>query len=109
MQTTSVEQRRLIGCGFEPPHSAAMPWQPPTGSKGYQHGRPTVCVGYSMNLPEVIEVALARMHWEKGAIESYCQGQPSEQLLDGLAVLDSSVSEMQLWAMTPTKEGGGRE
>jgi hypothetical protein len=61
-------------------------------------------------MPDVTEVFMARMHWEKGALGAYCQGDaPTEVLLDSLAILEAEISAVESWMMTPKKDGGGRE
>jgi hypothetical protein len=108
MQNMTTEQRRMIGCGFEPAHPAAVTWSPPIGGKGYAHGKPTVCVGYTTNLPEVNETSLARLHWSKGAVDAYAQGEPSEALLDSIVILEGAEAHCSSYWMTPKEEGGGR-
>lgn len=111
MQTKTLINRQGMGCGFEPPPPPGVPvvaWCPPGGKVGYSHPRPTICVGYTTNLPEITEVAIARVHWKNGAIVAYCGGeQPTEDLLDAIVELDVAYSTAQLYWMTPAKEGGG--
>lgn len=105
---TTRAQRRSMGCGYEPRSDRASPWQPPGGKAGY--AGPTIehCVGYTAALPEVVEVARARFHWDKGALALSLAGEPlSEGLQLGIEVLESASNCMQSWRMTPAIEGGG--
>ena len=79
-------------------------WQPPDGKHGYAGPQLTTCAGYTCNLPEVREVALARVHWSKGnaAILTI-----NDELLDAIVVMESSYSQLQSWLLTPSKDGGG--
>lgn len=79
-------------------------WQPPCGDVGYRGQPLTVCAGYTCKLPEVGEVATATAHWLKGNAAVLPQ---SEQLLDAILILHASRSQLESWAMTPSKDGGG--
>ena len=73
-----------------------IPWSH-ASVKELADGEP-MCAGYTCRLPEVLEIARARMHWEKGAIVSFCRGQePSEQLLVGIELLEHAVSDLRAW------------
>lgn len=105
---TTRAQRQSMGCGYEPRSSAPQPWQPPDGKFGY--AGPTVehCAGYTTTLPEVIEVARARFHWEKGALGLALGRAPLSEALElGIELLESASNRMQSWRMTPAIEGGG--
>jgi hypothetical protein len=68
----------------------------------------TTCAGYTANLPEIYETAVARMHWEKGSIEAACDGEtPTEDLLNSILVLDAEFSHLKNWMSIPSKDGGG--
>jgi hypothetical protein len=105
----SVEQRQMIGCGYERPAPGAVPWQPPVSQLGYKHPRPTVCAAFSTKLPEVEETARAHLSWSHGSISAFTGGQPAtESLVAHVEILDAEISRVQRWAMTPVKDGGGR-
>jgi hypothetical protein len=112
MQTTTQLQRQSLGCGYEPSTDGRVHlavWQPPSGQRGYHGPALTTCAGYSANLPEVTEAAIARAHWKVGAIVAACEGEvPTEDLLNSILILDSAYSEVESWLMTPVSEGGGR-
>jgi hypothetical protein len=104
------EQRRYLGCGYEPPIDRVRLtlWQPPVGKVGYNGPDPTMCAGYTTNLPEVLETGVARMHWSKGNASVMADGdQPSEDLLNAIIVLEGEYNAMQHWMLTPSKDGGG--
>lgn len=106
MKNTSAQIRQAIGCGYEPHVIASTAWCPPLGDKGYQWAPPKVCAGYVCNLPEVIEVAIARVHWSKG--HSRIAGEEmTEDVLNGALVLEGAYNDLQHWMLTPSKDGGG--
>lgn len=111
MERTSRAQRQSLACGYEPA-SKSLPIRPwdHEGRKSYpgeldERGVPRVqlCAGYVCNLPEVIEVARAHMHWSKGQIESYCGGMPNEHMLTAIEVLEMSVADLKHWDATKEK------
>ena len=91
-------QRQSLGCGYEPSASAVAMWSHP----GYTGPAPTVCPGYSTSLPEVLETAVARLHWSKGQNIG-----DSEDLKDAVLIMEGSYNELQAWLMKPAKDGGG--
>lgn len=109
MQTSATIYRQSIGCGYEPPapREVHVIVHVP---RGWKHERPEVCPGYTTKLPEVIEVARARLHWSKGALAVALDGEPAhDMLLVGIELLESSSNECENLRMTPAKEGGLRE
>jgi hypothetical protein len=106
MQTTSKIARQGWGCGFEPPAPASvqvMPWQPP--QNGYQHGRVDACVGYTTNLPEVDETAKALALAKLGALDSFCGGTPTPEMLDAILILDGAYSDVRVWCLSHPPRG----
>ncbi len=105
----------MLGCGYTPPPSAlpVVPWEhpgrrPPSSERDDAGVVATpVCPGYLCKLPEVIEVARARIHWERGHLVQFCGSQPTEEMLGLIEVLEGAANEMQHWAMTPASKGGG--
>jgi hypothetical protein len=106
MTRNTSESRQLGGCGFEPLLDLREPW---SGGSLPNYGGPqtTVCPGFTVALPEVIEVARERLHWSKGALEQFCHGQAHDALLDGIEYLDGAVYAFQFWSATPRDKGGG--
>lgn len=88
-------------CGFIPAaqHVDGMRWEPETFKL-------ETCAGYTTTLPDVLDVAMSFAHWETGQLALMCDGeQPPRALLDGIAVLKDSVSELEAWHHRD-KEGG---
>ncbi len=110
MESLSEEQRQLAGCGYAPqPPERLRVFVEPWAGLGYTGPKPTVCPGYSTNLPEVIETARARLHWSKGELLSFTRGTPSEALTTGIEFLEHAANEAHLWSITPRSKGGGAE
>ena len=115
MDTFTAQQRQQIGCGFEPLIQLRSVSLPPSGKLGFEGlnydgtGDPTVCPGYTTALPEVREVARAYSWREIGELRSFTGGQPSEKLVEALDVFGREVARYERWAMTPAKDGGGRD
>lgn len=110
MDALPRDRRQMIGCGFEPAFAGATPWQPPITKLGYRHPRPTVCAGFTTRLPEVLEVARAHTHWSKGSLHALIgKDEPNEILVAGIEILNVELSHVELYALTPKKDGGGRE
>ncbi len=80
---------------------------PPLSACGYSGPEPTVCPGYTTSLPEVIETAILRRHWEKGCVAAACGGEPTEEQLMAILIIDGVFADVKHWAMTPAKDGGG--
>lgn len=109
METTSKIARQGWACGYEPPAPptvVVMPWQPPQGRDGYQHGRVNVCVGYTTNLPEVDEAAKALALAKHGALEAFCGGTPTPEMLDAILVLEGAYSDVRVWCLKQSQKGG---
>ena len=102
-------ERQYRGCGHEPrldDHVRLTVWQPPSGNEraGYRGPEMTVCPGFTTRLPEVVETAMARRHWEHGNLASVGH---TEESLDAIVILDSQYSHLEAWLMVPSKDGGG--
>lgn len=95
----SEEMRQLQGCGYLPRHEFGKPAAPLDCET-----EPTVCPGFSTALPEVIEIARARLHWSKGSLRDFTRS-PSEALLIGIEVLEGASNEAQSWALKNRKDG----
>jgi hypothetical protein len=109
MQTLTQHQRQINGCGFAPSLAGEMAkhvgdW---TGC-GYKGEPTTVCPGYTTKLPEVIEIARARLHWSKGNLPLFAED-PLHPVAIGVEILESSSNECQSWMITPQSKGGGAE
>ncbi len=113
MHTVPREQRQLLGCGFVPPpaNPRLLPMVRPWAGLGYRGDQPTTCPGYTTGLPEVVEIARARLHWSKGQLDVFVggAGDVSEAMIAGIELLEDADNRRRNWAMTPTSEGGGME
>lgn len=108
--------RLLAGCAYEPEAPVNLrPYVQPWSGCGVESrpatddepAFPSVCPGYSTSLPEVIEAARARAHWEKGELTQFCRGQASDPMLRALEYLHGAVNTVQRWAMeNPRKKAG---
>lgn len=106
MQRLTPNARQLSGCGYEPLLDLRSPWS--GGSlPNYRGPQTTVCPGFTVALPEVIEVARARLHWSKGQLTQFVHGQAHDALLEGIECLEGAVNEFQFWSATPESKGGG--
>jgi hypothetical protein len=109
MTNLTLSQRLAAGCGYEPPSpTCEQLWEPPRGDLGTDV-EVTTCPGYTTMLPEVIEAARARTHWEKGQLEAFCGGEPTEQLVVAVEIFDAAVGQYAYWRATPSKKGGGAD
>lgn len=106
--TTNQAQRQSLGCGYEPRSDRVhlSVWQPPSGKNGYSGPPLTACAGFTCNLPQVVETAMARVHWSKGNVAVL---NPTEELLDCIVILEGQSNQLQAWLTTPAKEGGGMQ
>ncbi len=104
---TTQLQRQSLGCGYEPrtDRVSLLMWQPPQGAKGYSGPPLEWCAGYTTSLPEVMETAIARVHWSKG--NAAALGELTEETLNSIVILEGSYNELQRWMLTPLSEGGG--
>ncbi len=111
---TKTERQRNFGCGYEPALDGATGWDHPGRKKGDHDPPIETCIGYTRQLPEVIEVARAHHHWREGAglasVKSFCGGEePDERLVAGIEFYAGATSERDSWLMTPKDKGGGAE
>lgn len=122
MESNTESTRQMLGCGFLPlpAESLARFRRPPTpeGSKlptrtlpdGRLTNEPTVCPGYLTSLPEVIEVARARFHWERGGLASIgVTDWAGDPLAIGIEILEGASGAYHNWRTTPKANGGGAD
>lgn len=91
----SPEVRAFMSCGYEPETEQRSAWSHRSGKAS-----PTTCAGYLVNLPEVIEAARARSHWKHGSLRDFCAGQPSENIMQAVEIVDGEASEVESFVMT---------
>jgi hypothetical protein len=70
---------------------------------------PEHCAGYTTRLPEVCEATHARLHWGKGELSCWTDGEPvTEPVRVAIEILETEYGCVERWAMTSESEGGGR-
>jgi hypothetical protein len=106
MRTIDQQTRQMLGCGLAPlPPANLSPFvsmftgcgsqsEPATDEKP---AFPSVCPGYTTRLPEVIEIARARLHWSKGALR--IDDWSTSPLAFGIEFLESASNECQQWQL----------
>lgn len=99
MESLSEEQRQLGACGFLPaPAERLRPFVQAWQGLGYSGPKPTVCPGYTTNLPETIEAA--RAHYWKRDLRSFTEGeQPTPALVMAVEIYEGATGECQSWCM----------
>lgn len=95
----SDEARARIGCGHLPPRKDAAPWMHRSGKTS------DVCAGYLARLPEVVEIARARLHWTHGELRSFTRTAPTENLVDCIEVLDGESHDLEAYVMKERRHG----
>lgn len=104
MQNQTYEARRLMGCGYIA-DAPAPQVRPP----GYE-GEVTVCIGYSTSLPQVIETSRARLWWDKGALEDWCEGErPTPALRLAIEEMEGQSHACQAFHMQDVKKKAERQ
>ena len=96
MQTMATDIRRSMGCGYLPDAKATGLGKP----DGYKGPEPTVCMGYTVKLPEVAEVSRARLWFDKAQLSLWCRGdEPTEPLMTCVEELVIQISAVEAHAM----------
>ena len=97
----SAQQRVAMGCGYLEPDKDrdGVPIAPNSVWKHEgDRTNPTVCSGFTVELPDVIDVALSHRHWSKGQLGVVLGGDGvCQALADGLLMLDGAVQEHDGW------------
>jgi hypothetical protein len=95
--TVDPLERQRGACGFLPETEGAYPWHPQSMiGTGITL---TTCPAYTVDLPEVMDIARGRVWFDKGCLETRLgpDMEPSIALLDGIEVLEASVAEFRDW------------
>lgn len=58
---------------------------------------PSVCPGYTTQLPEVIEAARAHNYFTKGELTQFCEGQATEALKYAIEIFESANNAIDNW------------
>lgn len=92
--TTQID-RQEWGCGYEQPLVGlrVRPWK----HGGCPGADPTACPGYTTKLPEVAEVARARMHAKNGMARDFLGGPASENVMRGIEILEAADNDATFW------------
>lgn len=118
METQSDHERQMLGCGFLPPPAPRLalsvrPWDHPgrklEDDETDEDGvilNPT-CIGYLLQLPELREVTVARLHWTKGQLAIWAGERPTEALLQSVVILELATNAVEGYYATPASRGGG--
>jgi len=86
--------RARWNCGFLTPKKRVGPGFP--SPAGWEADK-DICPGYIIQLPQVIEVARARVHWNKGLLRERYEGEElTGVLLDGLELLEGYVQDLEI-------------
>jgi hypothetical protein len=97
--------RRSWNCG----HLPRLPQNPYAGpSLDCRLKADTVCPGYLVSLPQVIEASHAHVWFDKGQLTEFCDGkQPTRAMRDCVDILDCSIAEANAAAVRNAKKGKG--
>jgi hypothetical protein len=95
----SPSTRQALGCGYLPPVDGARAWTHRGQDVTLLDGLDETCPGYCCKLPEVIEAARARLHWEKGTLRERCGGEPTDETLHALEELEIATNQCESWRM----------
>ncbi len=108
METVSKTIRQTMGCAYEAPAPVGLRVDLPRPIPPDRDLKITTCPGYTTRLPEVIEVARARLHWSKGGPAGIGINNWAESpLCAAIEVLEGASNEVQSWAMdNPIKKRG---
>jgi hypothetical protein len=106
------ETRQAMGCGWEDksPRVPSVPWSPSCLQDnhdwrclGKTQSEPSVCPGYSISLPETLEIVRAHAHWTTGGGLRDFTADPTEALKLGVEMLSGACSECQHWSLDNPK------
>ena len=106
LKTCTRSDRQSWGCAYEARVANAMPW----AGCGYDGETPKTCPGYTTRLPQIIEIARARLHWSKGSLATFMRGAEVPDALElGIEILEGAQIALDAWRTKPSTEGGGLE
>lgn len=99
MRDTPEAMRRAMGCGWLPrsDEDAQRPPHVPLSEREGLHEL-TTCPVYTTELPDVVDIVTAWMHWSKGQLSVPLAGlDPSPALIHGVELLEGSVKAHDTW------------
>lgn len=89
-----VDARVEMGCGWLPARAEPPPdgvWSPAAAGP-----KATTCAGYTTALPDVLDIATAHLHWDRGELGSALgELRPSVTLRDGIELFRASTNAVQ--------------
>jgi hypothetical protein len=93
MTAQSEHVRRLQGCAYLSPLDGARPgFAVPNGCEV----EPTVCPGYAISQPEVVEAVRLRPSWMKGYLVHHVGGEVPSVAFDAQNLLEDAVNTHQI-------------
>lgn len=97
MTNLTDHDRRCYGCGFIPPDRHFV------GDRPFPEA--SVCPGYLIRLPEVVEAARALIWAKRGGVEPlYGRGRLPPGLVDAVDILDSARNEVEARSFRERRE-----
>ena len=95
--------RARWNCGLMAPADRLGPGFPTPPGAGVSSD---ICPGYLITLPQVVETARARLHWERGCLSDRYEGEPLTGLLfDCLEILQAAIGDLESRAMNEASNG----
>ena len=102
-ELVTKEARARWNCGLLKPSERIGPGFPAPADWGESS---EICPGYLVTLPQVIETARARVHWEKGLLKERYEGQNLPGVLfDCIEILSGAVSDVESFATRSARDG----
>lgn len=107
MQATPLQTRQILGCGYESPvvQIRGLKRQPYKPAE-YQGDDPEFCVGYTTNLPEVVEASRARFWLKERDLRSFTRDEPTDQTALAIEVLEIEARRVGEAVMKRPKGSG---
>ena len=100
MQHLDDGTRKMQGCGLIKAYREAGPQinAPVAQHTSAYQWNPTVCPGYTRNLPAVQEAYSALSWWDRGQLVVRYQGaQPPEDLVLAIDIIHARRTEVEMW------------
>lgn len=118
MEKNNEQSRQTMGCGWLPlPDENLIPFRRVTSPPGFRGpvrklpngaltNDPETCPGYTTSLPEVIEIARARLHWKQGGPAAIGITEwVDHPLVYGIEILEGASNAAERWAFeNPVKK-----
>lgn len=95
MRAEPEHVRRLKGCGYLPPMDGARPTFGVPLACDVDLDEITICPGYAIALPEVVETVHYRPSYSKGYLAAHLGERLTEQAIDAQNMLEGAVNSKQ--------------